>query len=129
MNSNKLNSGLIEAQRNKVIETEKKISIALKKQAGRTKINITKLAADSGVSRQQIMRKYQYLYEGRQNESYKVSKLKDELNFEIKKNKNLAQINCKLEVNNKELREKLLELNIIIMGLSKKLQHAKIEPK
>ena len=125
----KLNEGLRAAQKKRVTETEAKILEALEKQNKNKKVNITKLSEDSGISRQQIMRRYHYLYDGRQNESDKVLKLKDELNSQVQKNKKLARTNSQLSINNKNLREKLLELNVIIIGLSKKLQHAKIESK
>ena len=90
---------------------------------GSTKINITKLSKDSGISRQQIMRKYSYLYEGRQNESTKVMNLKVEMAAQNKEYKKLIKKNDELRLTNKQLREKLFDLNIIIVQLSKKSKY------
>jgi len=108
-----LNDGLKKAQERSVKETERKLLKALEKQNKNTKVNISQLARDSGVSRTHIINKYGYLYEGRKKESAIVTILKEEIG--ILKNRFYAQ-NKKireLELVNKKLSDKLIEFNAI----------------
>jgi len=112
-----LNDGLKKAQEQSVKETEAKLLKALEKQNKSTKINISQLARDSGVSRTQIINKYSYLYDGRKNESAIVIILKEEIamlkNRSGVQNKKITE----LESANKKLSDKLVEFNAIFDDL------------
>jgi hypothetical protein len=112
-----LNDGLRKAQEQSVKETESKLLQALEKQKKNAKINISQLARDSGVSRTQIINKYSYLYEGRENESAKVIQLKNENKELNRKNKEQAKRITELEEMNKQVTDKIVELHAIIDNL------------
>ena len=112
-----LNDGLRKAQEQSVKETESKLLKALEKQKKSAKINISQLARDSGVSRTQIINKYSYLYEGRENESAKVIQLKNENKELNRKNAEQAKRITELEEMNKQVTDKMVELYAIIDNL------------
>ena len=109
-----LNDGLRKAQEQSVKETESKLLKALEKQKKSAKINISQLARDSGVSRTQIINRYSYLYEGRENESAKVIQLKNENKELNRKNAEQAKRITELEEMNKQVTDKMVELYAII---------------
>ena len=112
-----LNDGLRKAQEQSVKETESKLLKALEKQKKSAKINISQLARDSGVSRTQILNRYSYLYEGRENESAKVIQLKNENKELNRKNAEQAKRITELEEMNKQVTDKMVELYAIIDNL------------
>ncbi len=112
-----LNDGLRKAQEQSVKETESKLLKALEKQKKSAKINISQLARDSGVSRTQILNRYSYLYEGRENESAKVIQLKNENKELNRKSKEQAKRITELEEMNKQVTDKMVELYAIIDNL------------
>jgi len=112
-----LNNGLRKAQERSVKETETKLLNALEKQKKNDKINISQLARDSGTSRTQIINKYGYLYEGRENESAKVIQLKKENKELSRKNNEQAKRITNLEEINKQVTDKIVELHTIIDNL------------
>ena len=112
-----LNDGLRKAQEQSVKETESKLLKALEKQKKSAKINISQLARDSGVSRTQIINRYSYLYEGRENESAKVIQLKNENKELNRKNAEQAKRITELEEMNKQVTDKMVELYAIIDNL------------
>jgi len=112
-----LNDGLRKAQEQSVKETESKLLKALERQKKSAKINISQLARDSGVSRTQIINRYSYLYEGRENESAKVIQLKIENKELNRKNKEQAKRITELEEMNKQVTDKMVELHAIIDNL------------
>lgn len=112
-----LNDGLIKAQEQSVKETESKLLKALDKQKKNAKVNISQLARDSGISRTQIINKYSYLYEGRENESAKVIELKNEIKELERKNNIQAKKITELEDTNKQITDKMVELYAIIDNL------------
>lgn len=117
MTKSLLNDGLRKAQEQSVKETESKLLKALEKQKKSAKINISQLARDSGVSRTQIINKYSYLYEGRENESAKVIQLKNENKELNRKNTEQAKRITELEEMNKQVTDKMVELYAIIDNL------------
>lgn len=117
MTKRMLNDGLIKAQEQSVKETESKLLKALGKQKKNAKVNISQLARDSGISRTQIINKYSYLYEGRENESAKVVELKDEIKELERKNNIQAKKISELEDNNKQTTDKMVELYVIVDNL------------
>lgn len=112
-----LNDGLIKAQEQSVKETESKLFKALEKQKKNAKVNISQLARDSGISRTQIINRYSYLYEGRENESAKVIELKNEIKELERKNNIQAKKITELEDTNKQITDKMVELYAIIDNL------------
>jgi len=117
MAKSKLNDGLRKAQEQSVKETESKLLKALERQKKSAKINISQLARDSGVSRTQIINRYSYLYEGRENESAKVIQLKNENKKLNRKNAEQAKRITELEEMNKQVTDKMVELYAIIDNL------------
>ena len=117
MTKRMLNDGLIKAQEQSVKETESKLLKALGKQKKNAKVNISQLARDSGISRTQIINKYSYLYEGRENESAKVVELKNEIKELERKNNIQAKKISELEDINKQTTDKMVELYVIIDNL------------
>jgi len=109
-----LNDGLRKAQEQSVKETESKLLKALEKQKKSAKINISQLARDSGVSRTQIINRYSYLYEGRENELAKVIQLKNENKELNRKSKEQTKRITELEEMNKQVTNKMVELYAII---------------
>jgi len=112
-----LNDGLRKAQEQSVKETESKLLKALEKQKKSAKINISQLSRDSGISRTQIINRYSYLYEGRENESAKVIQLKNENKELNRKSKEQAKRITELEEMNKQVTDKMVELYAIIDNL------------
>ena len=117
MTKRMLNDGLIKAQVQSVKETESKLLKALGKQKKNAKVNISQLARDSGISRTQIINKYSYLYEGRENESAKVVELKNEIKELERKNNIQAKKISELEDINKQTTDKMVELYVIVDNL------------
>lgn len=117
-----LNEGLRRKQEQSVKKTEAKLITALKKQNKNIKVNVSQLSRDSGISRTQIINKYNYLYEGRENESAKVQVIKLELDEQKRKNIVLIKKNTELINKNKQLSDKLVELNVIIDALKKRMK-------
>lgn len=112
-----LNEGLRKRQEQSIRETEAKIIKALDKQKHASKINISKLERDSGVSRQQIAKRYNYLYDGRVSESKQVIKLKEHITEQQREIKRITQEKTALMTLNKELSDKLVQLYAIIDSL------------
>ena len=115
----KLNNGLREKQKQSIKETESKLIKALDKQKHTAKINISKLARDSGISRPHIINKYSYLYGGRVSESNQVIQLNEYITELKNKNTFLTKKNTELEITKKELTNKLVELYTLIDFLKK----------
>ena len=118
-----LNDGLIKAQEQSVKETESKLFKALEKQKKNAKVNISQLARDSGISRTQIINRYSYLYEGRENESAKVIELKNQIKELERKNNIQAKKITELEDTNKQITDKMVELYAIIDNLTNKVNN------
>jgi uncharacterized coiled-coil DUF342 family protein len=118
-----LNDGLIKAQEQSVKETESKLFKALEKQKKNAKVNISQLARDSGISRTQIINRYSYLYEGRENESAKVIELKNEIKELERKNNIQAKEITELKHSHKHTTDKMVELYAIIDNLKNKVNY------
>lgn len=115
-----INDGLRNSQKKSVENTIEKLEKALKKQEKSKKVNISQLARESGISRTHIINKYSYMYEGRENETIKVLNLKKKVKDLEKKVAIQRYSYSKLELENKKLTDKLVELYSVIDILNTK---------